>query len=116
MGAQYVGFFSLLFFGGPLSVLGAILAWDDGPTRLVRFIVLLAAFVLGPLPVALAALLGRREIPRDPTLRGGGRLIFAAVTAALMMLALAAGGVGVLARAYAGRPIPSSPQPSMRRH
>lgn len=97
-GGQYLGLFSLLFFGGPICFLAAVLGWDHGPTHLVRLVVVLVALVLGPLPVAACAWLGRREIARDPTLRGTGRVVFAWVTATLMALPALAGLVGAIVR------------------
>jgi hypothetical protein len=94
--AQYIGLFSLLFFGGPLSFMTAALAFDHGPTKRFRIIFALVAAVLGPAPVALFACLGRREIKKDPTLRGTGRVIFAWVCVAPMAIACAAGIVGAL--------------------
>lgn len=97
-GGQYLGLFSLLFFGGPACFLSAVLGWDPGPRHVVRLVFVLVAIALGPLPVAACAWLGRRDIQRDPTLRGTGRVLFAWVTAALMAIAAFAGLVGAIVR------------------
>ena len=86
--AQYVGLLSLLFFGGPLSAGAMSIAWDDNGkmTLLFRLGFFAVAALLGPTPVFLAAFFGKREIERDPTLRGKGRLIFGLVCGLLMLL------------------------------
>jgi hypothetical protein len=98
-GAQYVGLFSLLFFGGPFCFAAAAMAFEHGPTITVRLVVTLIATAVGPLPVALMTWLGHREIKKDPTLRGKGRLIFALVCTALMALACVFAFVGLFVSA-----------------
>jgi hypothetical protein len=97
-GAQYVALFSLLFFGGPICFGAAALSFDHGPTIAARLVFTLVATALGPLPVGLMTWLGHREIKKDPTLRGKGRLIFALVCTALMALACVIAFVGSLLR------------------
>ena len=95
--AGYIAVFSGLFFGGPISLVAAVVAFDPGQVSIaVRLGVVAAAIVLGPLPPAAAALLGLRAIRRDPTLRGKGRAIFALVIAAIMLVACLVGGAGAV--------------------
>ena len=95
--AGYIAIFSGLFFGGPISLVAAVVAFDPGQVSIaVRLGFIAAAIVLGPLPLAAFALLGLRAIRRDPTLRGKGRAIFALVIAAIMLLACLAGVAGVV--------------------
>jgi hypothetical protein len=90
--AGYVGIFSLLFFGGPLCFAGGVgLTGSGRMTILARLAFFVVPLLLGPLPPALMASAGLRAIRRDPTYRGKGRAIFALVTAALMVVASAAG-------------------------
>ena len=97
--AQYTGLFSLLFFGGPLCLIAMMTGFDPGtmtvPFRVCFFA---AAILLGPSPIALFAWLGRREIKRDPTLRGNGRIVFALVCAALMAVQVFVGMVASAVR------------------
>jgi hypothetical protein len=88
---QYVALFSLLFFGGPLAVGATAAAFDHGTKLVFKLGLLAVALVVGPLPPALAAWLARREIRRDPTLRGTGRMWFAVVCAVVMLLPLLVG-------------------------
>ncbi len=82
---QYLGLFSLLFFGGPICVIPVAMAFDPGTTSiLLRLGFWLGAMVLGPLPIAALGLLGLRALRRDPTQRGKGRAIFALVVAGIM--------------------------------
>lgn len=96
--AGYLAVFSFLFFGGPIAVAVTILGWDHGPTKLLRLGFVLGGIVLGPLPIAGTAELGRRALLKDPTLRGKGRMIFAFVVAALMVPPCLVGLVGALLR------------------
>ena len=82
---QYLGLFSLLFFGGPICAMPVAMAFDPGTmSKLVRLGFWLGAMVLGPLPIAALGLLGLRALRRDPTQRGKGRAIFALVVAGIM--------------------------------
>jgi hypothetical protein len=96
--AGYLAVFSLLFFGGPLSVVVAMMGWDSGPKKLLRLAFVLGGLALGPAPIAGAAELGRRALLKDPTLRGKGRMIFAFVVAGILALPCFAGLVGALLR------------------
>ena len=96
--AGYIAIFSFLFFGGPICFLAVGTAFDHGPTKLVRLLVTLGAFVLGPLPIALPALLGTRALKKDPTLRGKGRATFAFAVAGVLTMACAVAAVVALLR------------------
>ena len=97
--AQYIGLFSLLFFGGPLCAIAAAIAWDPAKTTIgFRLGFIATALVLGPLPVLLPVFLGHREIKKDPTLRGNFRLIFGAGCGGLMALAVLGALVGLVVR------------------
>ncbi|MEO8878655.1 MAG: hypothetical protein ABI461_23905 [Polyangiaceae bacterium] len=96
--AGYLALFSLLFFGGPLSLGAAILSWDSGPKRLVRLGFVIAALLLGAAPIAGMAELGRRALSADPILRGRGRMIFAMVVAAILVVPCVIGLFGVVLR------------------
>jgi hypothetical protein len=98
MVAGYLAVFSLLFFGGPISFGAAILAFDKGPTKLIRLAFVLGGILLGPAPIAGTAELGRRALLKDPTLRGKGRMIFAFVVAGILALPCLVGLVGALLR------------------
>ncbi|MEO7111624.1 MAG: hypothetical protein ABI183_14385 [Polyangiaceae bacterium] len=98
MVAGYLGVFSLLFFGGPISFGVAILSFDKGPTKLIRLAFVLGGMLLGPAPIAGTAELGRRALLKDPTLRGKGRMIFAFVVAGILALPCLVGLVGALLR------------------
>jgi hypothetical protein len=89
--AGYVALFSLLFFGGPLSVMAGALGFDGASAPHFRLAFPLVVLVLGPLPLALFSLLGLRAIRRDPTYRGKGRAIFALICAAVMAAACLVG-------------------------
>jgi hypothetical protein len=97
--AGYLAVFSFLFFGGPISFLVAMTAFDPGTmTKLVRLVIVLGGFLLGPVLIALPAELGRRALLRDPTLRGKGRMIFSFVVAAILTLPCLIGLFGALLR------------------
>jgi hypothetical protein len=99
MVAGYLAVFSLLFFGGPISLVTATMAFDPGTmSKLFRLAIVLVAVVLGPLPIAGLAELGRRALLKDPTLRGKGRMIFAFVVAGILVLPCLVGLVGALLR------------------
>ena len=94
----YLALFSLLFFGGPAVLVGVIAAWDPASKLQARVIFLAVGLVLGPLPIAACAALARRNLVRDPTQRGMGRVWFAFGVAGLLALACCAGMVGLVAR------------------
>lgn len=98
MVAGYLAVFSLLFFGGPIALCVAILAFDTGPKKLLRLAFVLGGTLLGPAPIAGAAELGRRALTKDPTLRGKGRMIFAFVVAGVLVVPCLVGLVGALLR------------------
>jgi hypothetical protein len=75
-----------------------MLGFDTGPKLLVRLIAPLIGLVLGPLPIAALAWLGLRSVRRDPTLRGGGRAVFALVVAFVLTLPCLAGLAGAVLR------------------
>lgn len=98
--AGYIALFSLLFFGGPMAVLAAVIGWDDGKMKLgVKLALIAGAFALGPAPIALLCRGAGRKLRQDPTLDGRGRMIFAAVVAVLMTVPILVGVLGALVRA-----------------
>lgn len=84
MGAGYAAIFSGLFFGGPLALGASIAMFENGPRPLPMLVFALVAFVLGPLPIAAMALVGLRNLRKNPVLRGKGRAIFALVVAGIL--------------------------------
>lgn len=96
--AGYLGLFSLLFFGGPICVVAALMSWDRGPKPIVGVVAILVGAVLGPLPVLWPARKGHRALQADASLNGMLRVWTAYVAAALMTLALLAAVIGLLAR------------------
>ncbi|MBX3208855.1 MAG: hypothetical protein KF764_27740 [Labilithrix sp.] len=101
--AGYAALFSALFVGGPISLVAALAAMDTGPTMPVRLGAVAVGLVLGPLPIAVMAELGRRALRGDPTWRGRGRMIFAYVVAALLAAPCLVGLAGIVARPSAPR-------------
>ncbi len=102
MGAGYSAVFSGLFFAGPLSIGAGVAAFDAGGKPIPMLIFTAVAFVLGPLPIAAMALLGLRNLRRDPTKRGKGRAVFALVVAAVLAVPNVLGLVVTLGRALFG--------------
>jgi hypothetical protein len=86
MGAGYAAIFSGLFFAGPLCLGSAAAIFDGGARPLPMLVFALVAFVLGPLPIAAMALVGLRNLRRNPAMRGKARAIFALVVAAVLAL------------------------------
>ena len=90
--AVYLALASLLFFGGPLTVIAAALCWKHGDTpEGVRLAFALVALAIGPLPIAVLARLAQQEMRDDPKLLGKGRMLFAYGCAALMAVPLLTG-------------------------
>ncbi len=99
MVSGHLAVFSLLFFGGPISLCVAILAFDPGTmTKLFRLAFVFGGLLLGPAPIAGTAELGRRALLKDPTLRGKGRMIFGMVVAGILVVPCLIGLVGALLR------------------
>jgi hypothetical protein len=95
----YLAIFSLLFFGGPISFLTAILGWDAGPKSIVRFGAVAVGLLLGPLPIGLYARHAHKRLLANPEARGMARVYTAYVCAALMGLGVAVGLVGAVVQA-----------------
>ena len=85
--AGYVGLLSLLFFGGPISLIAGGFFAAPKATVGIRIGALVAGLLLGPVPPAACAYLAHRQLRRNPDERGMGRVITGYVTAALMVVA-----------------------------
>jgi hypothetical protein len=97
--AVYLSVASLLFFGGPLTLIAAGLCFKHGDTpQGVRLAFAFVALAIGPLPVGVLAWLARREMKENPKLLGRGRLFFAYACTALMAAPLLAGAVVAIVR------------------
>jgi hypothetical protein len=97
--AVYLALSSLVFFGGPLTIIATAICLKHGGTGLdVRLGFAIVGLVVGPLPIAVTAHLGQREIRRNPALHGKGRIAVAYACAALMAVPLFVGVAASLLR------------------
>lgn len=94
--AGYVALASFFLFGGPVTFVTVLMAFDGGPTLAVRLGAIGVGLLLGPLPIAGFGWWALRAHRADASLRGVGRAWFALVVAALLTLALLAGLVKAL--------------------
>ncbi|MBW2529474.1 MAG: hypothetical protein JRI23_35180 [Deltaproteobacteria bacterium] len=85
--AGYLGLLSLLFFGGPISLIAGAFFAAPKATIPIRLAALAVGLLLGPVPPAAFAYLGHRALRRNPEERGMGRVITGYVAAGLMLVA-----------------------------
>lgn len=86
--AGYVALASFFLFGGPITLVAVLMAFDGGPKLVVRLAAVAVGLLLGPLPIAGVGWWALRAHRADASLRGVGRAWFALVVAALLTLPL----------------------------